>query len=108
MDWLILILAGLFEVSWTFCLGKMREAAGIGYYVWVGALLVAMALSMVLLARAVRTLPIGTAYAVWTGIGAAGSVVVGILCFKEPVTFARMFCLVTLIMSIVGLKVFSA
>ena len=62
---------------------------------------------MVLLAKAVQTLPIGTAYAVWTGIGAAGTVIIGILYFKEPVTFARMFFLVALICSIMGLKFFS-
>ena len=59
---------------------------------------------MVLLAKAVQTLPIGTAYPVWTGIGAVGTVVLGILFFNEPVTFARMFFLFTLIGSIVGLK----
>lgn len=55
--------------------------------------------------KALKTLPIGTAYAVWTGIGAIGTVIMGIVCFKEPVTFGRIFFISTLIISIIGLKV---
>ena len=61
-------------------------------------------MSMVLLARAIKEIPIGTAYPVWTGIGAVGTVLIGILVFKEPATFWRLFFVVTLIASIVGLK----
>uniref|UniRef100_UPI0025A4D34B DMT family transporter n=1 Tax=Bacteroides acidifaciens TaxID=85831 RepID=UPI0025A4D34B len=74
MNWIILLLAGLFEVSLTFCLGKARSASGFEYYLWGSGFLASTVLSMALLAKAVRTLPLGTAYAVWTGIGAVGTV----------------------------------
>lgn len=104
MNWIILIVAGLFESGFAFCLGKMKECTGTEYYLWGAGFLVCLTLSMVFLAKAAQTLPIGTAYPVWTGIGAVGTVVLGILFFNEPVTFARMFFLFTLIGSIVGLK----
>ena len=71
---------------------------------WYIGFLLCLAISMLLLVRATRELPIGTAYAVWTGIGAVGTVLVGILVFKEPATFWRMFFITTLICSIIGLK----
>lgn len=86
MNWIILFLAGLFEVSLTFCLGKTREASGIGFYLWGSGFLASTVLSMALLAKAVQTLPLGTAYAIWTGIGAVGTVLIGIFVFKEPAT----------------------
>lgn len=104
MNWIILIIAGCFEVAFAFCLGKAKETSGTEMYLWYGGFLVALTLSMVLLVKATQTLPIGTAYAVWTGIGAVGTVLVGILVFKEPATFWRIFFLTTLIGSIVGLK----
>ena len=104
MSWIILIVAGCFESAFAFCMGKMKGLSGLEYYLWGAGFLVCLALSMLLLAKAVQTLPIGTAYPVWTGIGAVGTVVLGILFFNEPVTFARMFFLFTLIGSIVGLK----
>src|ERR1044071_3922479 len=107
MNWIVLIVAGLFEVAFAFCLGKAKETAGSEMYYWYGGFLVALTISMVLLVKATQTLPIGTAYAVWTGIGAVGTVLMGILFFKEPVTFWRMFFLITLISSIVGLKAVS-
>ncbi|MBK9175991.1 MAG: multidrug efflux SMR transporter [Flavobacteriales bacterium] len=105
MNWLLLIVAGLFEVGFTTCLGKAREASGAASTWWLIGFFACLAISMFLLYRAVQTLPIGTAYAVWTGIGAAGTVLVGILLFKEPADFWRMLFLFTLIASIVGLKV---
>ena len=107
MAWIILIFAGLLEVAFTFCLGKAKECVGWDAGWWYGGFFVAVTASMLLLMRAVKDLPIGTAYAVWTGIGAVGTVLVGILVFREPVTFWRVFFLSTLIMSIVGLKVFA-
>ncbi len=104
MNWFILIIAGLFEVSFAFCLGKFRETSGTTSYLWFGGFLIALVASMVLLIKATQTLPIGTAYAVWTGIGAVGTVLVGIFFFKEPVTFWRIFFIFTLIASVVGLK----
>ena len=70
MNWIILLLAGLFEVSLTFCLGKARAASGLAFYLWGSGFLASTVLSMTLLAKAVQTLPLGTAYAIWTGIGA--------------------------------------
>ncbi|WP_348825488.1 DMT family transporter [Flavobacterium aestuarii] len=107
MNWLILIIAGLFEVAFAFCLGKAKETSGTEMYIWYGGFLVALCISMGLLIKATQTLPIGTAYAVWTGIGAVGTVLVGILVFKEPATFLRLFFITTLICSIIGLKVVS-
>lgn len=104
MNWLILIVAGLFETGFAFCLGKIKGTAGMEHWLWCAGFLASLVLSMVLLARAVHTIPISTAYPVWTGIGAVGTVVVGILVFKEPATFWRLFFIATLIASVVGLK----
>lgn len=107
MNWIVLIIAGLFEVAFAACLGKAKETTGNEMYMWYGGFLVALTISMGLLMKATQSLPIGTAYAVWTGIGAVGTVLVGILIFKEPATFWRMFFITTLIGSIVGLKAVS-
>lgn len=107
MAWILLIIAGLFETGFAACLGKARETEGSASLWWLGGFFVCLTISMILLYRATQTIPIGTAYAVWTGIGAAGAVIVGIIWFREPVYFWRMFFLFTLIASIVGLKVSS-
>lgn len=107
MNWIILIIAGFFEVAFAACLGKAKETTGQEMYLWYLGFLVALTLSMVLLIKATQTLPIGTAYAVWTGVGAVGTVLVGIFVFKEPATFWRLFFITTLIGSIVGLKAVS-
>lgn len=107
MNWILLIIAGLFEVGFATCLGKAKEATGMASTYWMAGFFACLTISMVLLYKATQTLPIGTAYAVWTGVGAVGTVVMGILFFKEPVTFWRVFFLTTLIASIVGLKVVS-
>lgn len=104
MDWFLLIVAGLFESGFAFCLGKMKEAAGTEWYLWGAGFLACVVISMLLLAKAVHTLPVSTAYPVWTGIGAVGAVVLGIVFFHEPVSFARLFFICTLIASVVGLK----
>jgi len=104
MNWILLFVAGLFEVGFATCLGKAKEATGNTAVLWYFGFLVCLTISMVLLVKVTKELPIGTAYAVWTGIGAIGSVVVGIFLFKEPATFWRVFFLSTLILSIVGLK----
>ena len=108
MNWIILIIAGLFEVAFASCLGKAKEATGNDAYAWYGGFLLALLISMGLLIKATQTLPIGTAYAVWTGVGAVGTVLVGIIVFKDPATFWRMFFMITLIGSIIGLKVVSS
>ncbi|MFT3753570.1 MAG: multidrug efflux SMR transporter [Paludibacter sp.] len=107
MNWFILVIAGLFEVVFAFCLGKAKEATGVELHLWYAGFLVALAFSMGLLVKATQTLPIGTAYAIWTGIGAVGTVLVGIFVFKEPTTFLRLLFLATLIGSIIGLKAVS-
>ena len=108
MNWILLIIAGLFEVAFAACLGKAKNAAGIDVYYWYGGFLACLSASMLLLVKATQELPIGTAYAVWTGIGAIGTVLVGIIVFKEPATFWRMFFITTLIVSIIGLKLVSS
>lgn len=108
MNWIILIIGGLFEVGFTFCLGKAKEASGNATYMWYAAFAVALTLSMYSLMKATQTLPLGTAYAVWTGIGAVGTVLVGIFVFKEPATFLRILFIITLIGSIIGLKAVSS
>ena len=104
MNWLILIIAGLFEVGFATCLGKAKETTGNTSLMWMAGFFVCLSISMTLLYKATQTLPIGTAYAVWTGIGAIGTVLVGIFLFKEPAQFWRLFFLFTLIASIIGLK----
>lgn len=103
MGWVLLIIAGLFEVGFATCLGKAREA-GSSTGFWMIGFFVCLAISMFLLYKASQTLPIGTAYAVWTGIGAVGTVLMGIIFFKEPADFWRLFFITMLIGSIVGLK----
>ena len=107
MDWILLIIAGFFETGFATCLGKANESSGRVAAGWIGGFFVCLSISMYLLYRATQTLPIGTAYAVWTGIGAVGTVVVGIFVFKEPADFWRLFFIATLIASVVGLKVVS-
>jgi quaternary ammonium compound-resistance protein SugE len=104
MNWILLLIAGLFEVGFATCLGKAKETSGTISNLWLLGFLVSLSISMVLLYKATQVLPIGTAYAVWTGIGAVGTVLVGIFVFKEPATFWRIFFLSTLIASIIGLK----
>mgnify|MGYP003582848041 CR=1 FL=1 len=104
MNWIILIIAGLFEVAFASCLGKAKESTGSEAMWWYAGFLVSLVISMGLLIKATQTLPIGTAYAVWTGIGAVGTAIMGMLFFKDPASFWRVFFLSTLIGSIVGLK----
>jgi quaternary ammonium compound-resistance protein SugE len=107
MNWIIIIIAGLFEVAFAACLGKAKETTGNIAMYWYAGFLLCLTISMVLLVKATQTLPIGTAYAVWTGIGAVGTVLVGIIFFKEPADFWRLFFITTLIASIIGLKIAS-
>ncbi|GIJ93442.1 QacE family quaternary ammonium compound efflux SMR transporter [Capnocytophaga stomatis] len=107
MNWILLIIAGLFEVAFTFCLGKAKGSIGTETYFWYSGFVICTIISMTLLMKASQHLPLGTAYAVWTGIGAVGTVLVGIFIFKEPATFWRLFFITTLIGSIIGLKAVS-
>ena len=107
MNWILLIIAGFFEVGFATCLGKAKATSGATSTWWIVGFFICLSISMFLLYRATQTLPIGTAYAVWTGIGAVGTVLVGIFIFKEPADFWRVFFLATLISSIIGLKIVS-
>tara|TARA_R110000868_G_scaffold2415_6_gene17933 strand:- start:1575 stop:1901 length:327 start_codon:yes stop_codon:yes gene_type:complete len=107
MNWIILIIAGLFEVAFAFCLGKAKETSGTEAIWWYAGFLVTLIMSMTLLIKATQNLPLGTAYMVWTGVGAVGTVLVGIFFFKDPIHFWRIFFLITLIGSIIGLKMVS-
>ncbi len=104
INWILLLIAGLFEVGFATCLGKAKETTGSTALFWYAGFLICLTISMALLVKVTKELPIGTAYAVWTGIGAVGSVLVGIFVFQEPATFWRVFFITTLILSIVGLK----
>lgn len=102
MNWIILIIGGLFETAFATCLGKAQETTGKESYFWWGGFRISLFLSMFLLYKAIwgtKPIPIGTAYAVWTGIGAVGAVLMGIFVFNEPATFWRMFFVMTLIAS---------
>lgn len=107
MNWIILIIAGCCEAGFTFCLGKAKGVAGLDWWLWMGGFALFTIASMALLAKATQTIPIGTAYPIWTGIGAVGTVLIGIFVFHEPATFWRLFFIFTLIASIIGLKAVS-
>jgi len=108
MNWLFLIAGGLCEVGFTYCLGKAKEHSGQMAFFWYAGFAISLCLSMTLLIKATQTLPLGTAYAVWTGIGAVGTVLMGIWVFHEPVNFWRILFISTLIASIIGLKAVSS
>ena len=86
MNWVILIVAGMFESGFAFCLGKMKEVSGTAWWLWGAGFIICLSLSMILLAKAVQTLPIF---------------------FNEPASFLRLFFITTLIASIIGLKIVS-
>ncbi|MEO6746500.1 MAG: quaternary ammonium compound efflux SMR transporter SugE [Caldimonas sp.] len=101
MAWIILIIAGLLEVCWA--IGLKYTEGFTRLWPSVGTI-AAMTASVVLLGWAMRTLPVGTAYAVWTGIGAVGTVLLGIVLFGEPATVARLACVGLVVAGILGLK----
>lgn len=101
MDWIYLFVAGLFEVTWAVGL-KFTE----GFTRWWPSLWVAagMIVSFVFLSLALRTIPVGTGYAVWTGIGAAGTALLGMILFNEPRDLARIACILLIVLGIAGLR----
>lgn len=101
MAWVVLFIAGLCEIGWAVGLKYTDGFTRLGPTVFTAFSLVA---SMALLGWAVKTLPLGTAYAVWTGIGAVGAVILGIVLFKEPATLARLACVGLIVTGILGLK----
>lgn len=104
MAWFILFIAGIFEIAWAV---GLKYSAGLSKF-WPSVFtLVCLVISMGLLAYAVRSLPVGTAYAVWTGIGAVGTVILGMVLFNEPRDLVRIFFIGMILMGIVGLKFFA-
>jgi len=104
MAWLYLLIASLFECEWAIAL---KYTQGFSRFWPTVACLAGMGLSVFFLALAVRTLPIGTAYAVWTGIGATFTALLGMMLFDEPRDLARLLCLLLIVVGVVGLKIVS-
>ncbi|CAD7034011.1 quaternary ammonium compound-resistance protein SugE [Pseudorhizobium halotolerans] len=104
MAWILLTLAGLFEIGWAI---GLKYTEGFTRPLPTLLTLAAMVVSVVLLGLAIRSLPVGTAYAVWTGIGTVGTVILGIVLFAEPASALRLGCIAMIIAGIVGLKVAS-
>ena len=105
MAWLYLLVAGLMEIAWAVGLKYTEGFTRLWPSVWTA---VALVLSMILLAAAMRTLPLGTAYAIWTGIGAVGTAALGVLLFGESATPARLICIGLIVAGLVGLKLTSS
>jgi quaternary ammonium compound-resistance protein SugE len=104
MAWLYLLVAGLMEIAWAVGLKYTEGFTRLWPSVWTG---VALVLSMILLAAAMRSLPLGTAYAIWTGIGAVGTAALGIFLFGESASPARLVCIGLIVAGLVGLKLTS-
>ncbi|WP_215241759.1 DMT family transporter [Dyadobacter helix] len=104
MAWLYLLAAGLFEVGFT---ASLKLSGNFSNIRWSIVFLVCVSMSFLLLNKAAQTIPLGTAYAVWTGIGAVGTVVTGIVLFREPSDFWRLFFVFLLIGALIGLKIVS-
>ena len=104
MAWVYLLLAGAFEIVWAFAL---KASDGFARRGWVAVAAVGMTISVVLLAVAMRALPLGTAYAVWTGIGAAGAAILGIVVLGEPATALRLASILLICAGVAGLRIAS-
>ncbi len=105
MEWIYLILAGILEIFWATCL---KFSNGFTVLKFTILTIFGMIFSFIFLAQATKILPLGTSYAIWTGIGALGSVIVGIILFKESFTFARILFVSLLLIGIIGLKITSS
>lgn len=103
MAWVVLFVAGICEIGWAVGLKYTDGFTRLWPTVFTG---VSLVISMALLGIAVKSLPLGTAYAVWTGIGAVGTVILGIVLFKEPATVVRLVCVGLIVSGILGLKFF--
>ncbi|HEV7437583.1 MAG TPA: quaternary ammonium compound efflux SMR transporter SugE [Pseudorhizobium sp.] len=102
MAWILLTLAGLFEIGWAI---GLKYTEGFTRPIPTALTAVSMIISVVLLGLAMRSLPVGTAYAIWTGIGTVGTVILGIVLFAEPATALRIGCITLIITGIIGLKI---
>lgn len=104
MAWTLLIVAGLFEVGWAIGLKYTEGFTKLWPSLWTAA---AMAISVYLLALALKSIPVGTGYAVWTGIGAVGTAILGIILLGDPATWPRIACIALIVAGIAGLKLVS-
>lgn len=102
MDWIFLIIAGVFEIAWAI---GLKYSQGLTRPCSSALTIVLMLLSVVFLSLAIRTIPVGTGYAIWTGIGVAGTAVLGILLFSEPLNLIRLLCFLLIFSGIIGLKI---
>jgi quaternary ammonium compound-resistance protein SugE len=105
MNWILLTVAGVFEIGWVYALKQSDNFSNLKF---AGLAVGLLALSMVCLSLSLRSIPIGTAYAIWTGIGAVGAASLGILMFGEPATAMRLVCIALIVAGVVGLKLLSA
>ena len=105
MAWIYLIIAGLFEIGWAIGLKYTEGFTRLWPSIWTA---LSMGVSVYLLSRALQTIPVGTGYAVWTGVGAVGTAILGIILFNEPKNLARILCILLIVAGIVGLKLFSS
>jgi quaternary ammonium compound-resistance protein SugE len=104
MAWIYILIASAFEISWAI---GLKYSEGLTR-LWPSVLtIIAMLLSFYFLSLGTKTLPVGTAYAVWTGIGAAGTAILGVILFKEPASFPRILCLMLIVTGVIGLKLLS-
>jgi quaternary ammonium compound-resistance protein SugE len=104
LGWIYLLASGAIDVLWAL---SMKKADGFNNPGWTAVSLILLAAFVYLLTKSLQVLPVGTAYAVWTGIGAAGTVISGIVFFAEPATMARLVCVAIIVAGIVGLKLSS-
>lgn len=105
MEWIYLILAGILEIFWATCLKLSNGFTILKFSILT---IIGMVFSFVFLAQATKILPLGTSYAIWTGIGALGSVIIGIILFKEVFTFPKVLFAALLLIGIIGLKITSS
>ncbi|MBW4560998.1 MAG: quaternary ammonium compound efflux SMR transporter SugE [Mojavia pulchra JT2-VF2] len=105
MAWVYLLIAGLLEIGWAIGLKYSQGFSKPGFSI---ATVAGMILSFIFLSTALRTLPVGTAYAIWTGIGAMGTAVLGIVLFREPASIERLFCIGLIMAGVVGLRFVSS
>ena len=101
VSWIILILGGFCEAGWAYCLNRSKTDG----WVWLAGFALLYVLSAICLAVASEKIPVGTAYAVWTGIGACGTIIMGIVLFQEPLTAIRLTCMTLIFVAVVGLEI---
>lgn len=106
MNWIALVIAGIFEIGWPLGMKMAQQSDNNSKYVWIASAVLSMGISGALLFYSQKTIPIGTAYAVWTGIGAVGTLVIGILFFGDSSNVFRLLSATLIVAGIIGLKLF--